>query len=296
MNLSVLLPVYGEANFISEAIISTLDNIEVEDKLIVLLDRISDNTKIIIEDFASKDERIMIINSPSPGITSALNLGVTYSDTNFIARMDADDVVINDRFNIQKEFLRSHPEYILIGSNIKLIDSGGKSLGMKFFPSRHHTIKQMLFFYNPIAHPSVMIRRTSLLKSGLYKIGTDGYEDYFLWKKLIHFGKFKNTRKCLLKYRIHDNQTSKYKKNVSVQFNKSYLDFLKPRNKSESRMHELYKKMTEKESKKLIPLLDYNFCKNYFISLIITPKSIVTLSYYYLINAIIAKFYLKLIK
>ena len=54
MSLSVLLPVYGEAGFICEAIISTLDDIELEDELIIILDRTSDNTKAIIEDFASK--------------------------------------------------------------------------------------------------------------------------------------------------------------------------------------------------------------------------------------------------
>ena len=106
MSLSVLLPVYGEASFICEAIISTLDDIELEDELIVILDRTSDNTKAIIKDFASKDGRIMVINSAEPGITNALNLGVRISSADFIARMDADDVVISGRFHKQKKILR----------------------------------------------------------------------------------------------------------------------------------------------------------------------------------------------
>jgi len=293
MSLSVILPVYGEQNFISEAIISTLDNIEVEDELIILLDRISDNTKTIIEYFASKDERIVMINSPSPGITSALNLGITHSDADFIARMDADDVVINDRFNTQKKFLGSHPEYVLIGSSIQLIDSGGKHIGLKIFPYRHHSIKRMMSFYNPIAHPSVMIRRIPLLESGLYEIGTDGYEDFILWKKLINFGKFKNTRNRLLKYRIHDNQTTK---SNSYLTDKIYLDMLKSHNKSFNRLNYLYKIVTSKENKLIYLLFKYKFCKYYFISLITIPKFVINLSYFYVINALIAKFYSKLIK
>jgi glycosyltransferase involved in cell wall biosynthesis len=293
MSLSVILPVYGEADFISEAIISTLDNIAVEDELIILFDRVSDTTKTIIEYFASKDKRIVVINSPSPGITSALNLGITHSDAEFIARMDADDVVINDRFNIQRKFLESHPKHILIGSNIQLIDSDGKTIGLKVYPSRHQSIKRMFSFYNPIAHPSVMIRRISLLESGLYKIGTDGYEDLFLWKKLINFGKFKNTRKILLKYRIHDNQVTK---KTSIQVSKSYLVFLESQNKSINRINDLYKKIINKKSSVTILLLDHKFYKNYFISLIIFPKLILTLSYFYVINASLSKIYSKQIK
>jgi len=293
MSLSVILPVYGEANFISEAIISTLDNIAVEDELIIILDRTSDTTKTVIEYFASKDKRIVVRNSPSPGITSALNLGIAHSDADFIARMDADDVVINDRFYIQKKFLKSHPKHILIGSGIQLIDSGGKSIGLKVFPLSHRVIKRMIPFYNPIAHPSVMIRRISLIKSGLYEIGTDGYEDYFLWKKLINFGKLKNTRKILLKYRIHDNQVTK--KN-NIQLSKSYSLSFKPYNKSVNRVEKLYKNVITKKSNLIFLLLDYKFCKNYFISLITLPKSVLTLSYYYVINALLAKIYSKLIK
>jgi glycosyltransferase involved in cell wall biosynthesis len=293
MSLSVILPVYGEADFISEAIISTLDNIAVEDELIILLDRVSDKTKTIIEYFASKDKRIVVINSPSPGITSALNLGITHSDAEFIARMDADDVVINDRFNIQRKFLESHQKHILIGSNIQLIDSDGKTIGLKVYPSRHQSIKRMISFYNPIAHPSVMIRRISLLESGLYKIGTDGYEDFFLWKKLINFGKFKNTRKILLKYRIHGNQVTK---KTDIQLSKNYLVSSESQNKSINRVNNLYKKIINKKSSVTILLLDYKFYKNYFISLIILPKSVLTLSYFYVINASFAKIYSKQIK
>jgi glycosyltransferase involved in cell wall biosynthesis len=293
MSLSVILPVYGEANYISEAIISTLDNIAFEDELIIMLDRTSDTTKTIIEYFASKDKRIVVINSPSPGITSALNLGIAHSDADFIARMDADDVVINDRFNIQKKFLESHPKYILIGSNIHLIDSDGKIVGLKVFPYRHQSIKRVVSFYNPIAHPSVMIRRISLLESGLYEIGTDGYEDLFLWKKLINFGKFKNTRKSLLKYRIHDDQITK-KNNILL--SNRYFDSLKPQNKSADRVNDLYNKIITKKSSVFLFLFSYKFIKNYFISLIINPKPILTLSYNYVINALLSKVYSKQIK
>jgi len=296
MSLSVLLPVYGEANFISEAIISTLDNIEITDELIIILDRTSDNTKAIIEDFASKDARIVMINSPSPGITSALNFGITYSDADFIARMDADDVVINNRFKLQKKFLEAHPKYILIGSNIQLIDTSGRKIGLKVYPSGNNSIKRMLFYYNPIAHPTVMIRRIFLLKSGLYKIGTDGYEDFYLWKKLSNFGKFKNSRKCFLKYRIHDNQISKQKNRSNSLSEKNYYEYLNIQNKRNYRLISLYMGIINKKNRSLISVFNSKFILDYFASLVYSPKSTLTLSYYYIVNAIVSKIHLKLSK
>ena len=297
MSLSVLLPVYGEASFICEAIISTLDNIELEDELIVILDRTSENTKAIIEDFASKDGRIVVINSEQPGITNALNLGVRISSADFIARMDADDVVINGRFHKQKKFLKSHPEYILIGSNIQFIDSAGRITGLKVFPSKHSSIKRMLFFYNPIAHPSVMIRRVSMLESGLYKSGTDGFEDFYLWQKLINLGKFKNSRKCFLKYRIHANQTSTQNISITNRQKALYLDFLIPENKCDYNLLYIYEKIISRQKKKIYTfLIDFKFIRIYFKSLFISPKSTFYLSFYYILNVIISKLCSKLTK
>ena len=291
MSLSVLLPVYGEASFICEAIISTLDDIELEDELIIILDRTSDNTKAIIEDFASKDGRIVVINSAEPGITNALNLGVRISSADFIARMDADDVVINGRFHRQKKFLKSHPEYILIGSNIQLIDSTGRKIGLKVFPNKHNSIKRMLFLYNPIAHPSVMIRRVPMLESGLYKIGTDGFEDFYLWRKLINFGKFRNFRKCFLKYRIHANQASSQDISTINGHNTFYFDFLKSENRSNYNLLYIYEKIISRKERKIYTLLiEKKFLRSYFKSLFVSPRSTFVVSFYYIVNILISKF------
>ena len=297
MSLSVLLPVYGEASFICEAIISTLDDIELEDELIIIQDRTSDNTKAIIEDFASKDGRIVVINSAEPGITNALNLGVRISSADFIARMDADDVVINGRFHKQKKFLKSHPEYILIGSNIQLIDSTGRKIGLKVFPSKHNSIKRMLIFYNPIAHPSVMIRRVSMLEFGLYKIGTDGFEDFYLWRKLINFGKFRNSRKCFLKYRVHANQASTQNISITNGHNTVFSDFLKSENKLNHNLLHMYEQIITRKRRKIYTfLIDFKFIRSYFLSLFVSPKSTFGLSFYYILNIMISKFNSKLTK
>ena len=279
LSLDILFPVHGEAHFISEAIISVLDEMNLEDKLYVVTDRISTSTNSIIEYFASKDLRITVIKSPEPGIVNALNLGIESSNSEFIVRMDSDDVIIKGRFSAQKKFLISHPKYVLVGSNIKLIDKHGNFIKRKYFPSKNHIIKSMLDYYNPVAHPAVMYRRISILEAGSYRTGTDKFEDYDLWLRLINVGKFKNLRRFFLNYRIHDNQFS----SVSTPFlgDKNEVNYSNSNKINFVRTKKLY------DSLKNSPLSVFklkNICR-YLLCLSINPIIIFRLTYFYVINS-----------
>jgi glycosyltransferase involved in cell wall biosynthesis len=279
LSIDILLPVHGEANFISEALISVLDEMNLEDKLYVITDRISTSTNSIIQYFASKDQRITVIKSLEPGIVNALNLGIESSNSEFIARMDSDDLVINGRFDAQEKFLISHPEYVLVGSNIKMIDEYGNFIKRKYYPSQNYVIKRMLDYYNPIAHPAVMYRRISILEAGSYWVGTDQFEDYDLWLRLAKLGKFKNLRRCFLNYRIHENQFS----SESNSFLRKKDDI---NHSNSNKMHfrmtkELYNSFKDSSLSFFNPrnILIYIFC------LAINPIIVLQLTYFYLINS-----------
>jgi hypothetical protein len=153
----------------------------------------------------------------------------------------------------------------------------------------------MLFFYNSIAHPSVMIRRTSLLESGLYEIGSEGYEDFYLWRKLINFGKFRNSRKCFLKYRIHTNQTSAQTSTTSSQYSAIYIDHLKSQNKRIYQLWHLYDKLLVKNEKNTYRfLINFKFLRIYIKSLILSPKFTSGLTFYFIINLTISRICSKL--
>jgi glycosyltransferase involved in cell wall biosynthesis len=249
-----------------------------EDKLYVITDRVSPNTNSIIEYFASKDKRIIVIKSLEPGIVSALNLGIESSQSEFIARMDSDDVVINGRFGAQKKFLISHPEYVLVGSNIKIIDKYGNFLGIRYFPNKNSSIKEMLYYYNPIAHPAVMYRRTSIIKVGSYRAGTDGFEDYDLWLKLIEVGKFKNLMRVYLSYRVHSNQFSFVQKGSLLRENT--IKNLNSK-KSAIRIRKLFNSI--KDSPLII--FKYKNIYSYILCLTISPRVILKLTFFYIINS-----------
>jgi hypothetical protein len=201
--------------------------------------------------------------------------------------MDSDDVVTKGRFGVQKKFLISHPKYVLVGSNIKLIDKYGNVIKRKYFPSKNYVIKRMLDYYNPIAHPAVMYRRISILEAGSYRAGTEQFEDYDLWFRLIKFGKFKNLRRFFLNYRIHDNQ-----------FSSASNPFLRDKNEiSHSNSNKINfvitKKLYDSFKNSSLSVLKPKNIYRYFLCLAINPIIVLLLTYFYIINSDYSKLYSK---
>ena len=209
--ISVILPVYNGEKYLAEAIDSILSQTYQNFELIIINDCSSDRTPEIISSFT--DERIRIINNPSNmKISRSLNKGIELAQGQFIARMDADDISLPERFQKQVAFLENYPDIGVVGSWIRRIDEKGNFINNMFRETRPETIKWDLFFGSPIAHPSVMMRAEVVRSSGGYSIDAFGCEDYELWTRLIKITRFANLPENLLLYRIHsENVSSKYR-------------------------------------------------------------------------------------
>lgn len=133
-----------------------------------------------------KNIPIDIIISPSScglaaGLNKLINKVLLNRKFGFIARMDADDLCINERFQKQKRFLIKNPKISILGSSvIEHYKKHGTEV-IKMQPSLHENIIKSLAFRNPLNHPSVMFRR-NVFKSGLrYKENVGLVEDWHLW-------------------------------------------------------------------------------------------------------------------
>jgi glycosyltransferase involved in cell wall biosynthesis len=209
MRVDILMPVYGSAPYLSESIISILEDMQPIDKLIIILDRASTNVVLIANFYSRIDKRIQIIESASPGISSALNKGIVASTADFLARIDCDDKILPGRLNVQRKFLKRRKNYVLVGSSYFNINENGIRYKSTILPSSHLSIKNLLLIKNPIAHPSVMFKRDAVIRSGGYNSEYDGIEDYELWVRLQEYGKFKNLNRRLIEYRSTTSQSSK---------------------------------------------------------------------------------------
>ncbi|MBI9043084.1 MAG: glycosyltransferase [Anaerolineaceae bacterium] len=221
--ISVIMPVYNGEQFLGEAVESILRQTYQNFEFIIIDDCSSDNSLEIINGF--KDKRITLIrNNKNFGVAISLNKGIDNSKGEFIARMDADDVSLPYRLENQIAYLNLYPEIGVLGASIMITDEGGKTRKLKKFPPNHEEIRfNLTICNNPIAHPTVMMRRQILESVGGY-CSHAKIEDYNLWKRLLDLTKFANLHEPQLLYRIH---SSNVMKNISEQMKMEVVSYSK---------------------------------------------------------------------
>jgi glycosyltransferase involved in cell wall biosynthesis len=207
--ISVILPVYNAQEYLAEAIESILAQTYQNFEFIIINDGSSDNSLNIIKSF--NDDRIHLIDRKNMGLVYSLNEALSIANGKYIARMDADDISLPDRFEKQL-FLMENNLLDICGSHYLLIDANNKINGLNLTPLSHDFCFLSLISKVPFAHPSVMIRKDFLLKynflygSSKYKIA----EDLDLWIRMYNAGaKFANLNEIVFKYRIIENSLSK---------------------------------------------------------------------------------------
>src|SRR4051812_10668575 len=103
--ISVVMPVYNCQRYLASAIGSILTQSYADFEFVIVDDGSTDRSREIIEGFAKKDSRVKLISRPNTGIVGALNDGVAAARGKYIARMDADDISMPERFQKQLDYM-----------------------------------------------------------------------------------------------------------------------------------------------------------------------------------------------
>lgn len=203
--ISVILPVYNGADFLAQAIESILNQTHSDFELIIIDDGSTDESLKVINLYAAKDERIVVIGRDNKGLVATLNEGIKVARGAWIARMDADDISLPKRFETQLlELENKHAD--ICGSWVRRF--GGFDNRVVKLPQTEEAIKMEMLFGTPLAHPTVMVR-AEVLKANPYNANFSNAEDYDLWARLIESGyKLVNVQEVLLHYRVHGMQVS----------------------------------------------------------------------------------------
>jgi glycosyltransferase involved in cell wall biosynthesis len=211
--ISILIPVHGEAPFFFDTLKSLLDQSFKGYEVIIVLDRVTDNIKSLIKKEIRNHKFIKVFESVKPGISAALNLGLEFCKANYIARIDSDDTMNVDRLLIQKKYLDENPEIVCVGSQIYKVNGNSEIVGQSKYPAAPFAINYILPYRNCIAHPSVMFRKNFITAVGGYNSSYDGCEDYDLWLRCLSVGKIANINLPLTNYRIWSGQFTSKKRN-----------------------------------------------------------------------------------
>jgi glycosyltransferase involved in cell wall biosynthesis len=207
--ITCILPAYNVAPYLAAALASVLAQTERDFEVLILDDGSVDATLAVAERFTADPRVRILVNARNLGLAATLNAGIQASDSRYIARMDADDVSLPQRFTRQVAYMEQHPEAGLCGARrMDHYPDGSVKKG------RIHTepayIKAALFWDTVISHPTFFLERERLSATGqLYDPACRAAEDYDLLCRLrphFHFG---NVAEPLLRYTVRADSLSR---------------------------------------------------------------------------------------
>lgn len=201
--ISVILPTYNAEKYLQESIESILNQSFQDFELLIIDDFSKDATRLIVNSY--KDRRIRLVDGPKRGLAAALNWGIKIAKGEYIARMDADDISLPERFEKQVSFLDKHADVSLVGSWQQKF---GASNNIHCPAEKHEDIKIRLLFSCDLCHSTLMWRRKDFITHNLFYNEKSPQEDYELWLRAIKKLKFHNLQEVLGKYRVSGKSIS----------------------------------------------------------------------------------------
>lgn len=186
MKISVIIPVYNAQRSIIRALDSviTQSNYSNEFEIIVVNDGSTDNSRNLIENYASKHigYNIKVINKENGGVSSARNVALKAARGKWIALLDSDDEWLPDKIKRQLDFINRHPNAAFVGTNLvgRLPRVGFKIVDC---PTKLK-VKDTLITMTPQTS-TVLFKRMILDTIGLYNENLTHGEDGDLWLRII---------------------------------------------------------------------------------------------------------------
>jgi len=217
--VSVIIPCWNYGRYLKEAIDSCLDQSYKNKEIIVVNDASTDSTKEICKGYNNKI--IYLENKKNRGVAFSRNKAIRASKGEFLAMLDADDIMLPKRIAWCLKEFEKDPSLGLVYGDAEIIDIKGKKIMDS--PSPEFNQKE-LFKRNFIKTSSVMIRRECVEKVGLFDEKLHGPEDYDLWIRIVKKFKAKRIPKIIYKMRYHpDSLCWTSERNGSMQKQLEYI-------------------------------------------------------------------------
>jgi hypothetical protein len=208
-DVTVLMAVRDGARYLAPAVASILRQTNRNLEFIVCDDGSTDETPDLLALYAAEDARIRLITLPAGGLVAALNRGLREARTEWVARMDSDDIAWPDRLRVQLAAAAAHPDAAAIGSGWRIIDPTGRPGEIVRPPTEPEAIATGLLERNCLAHPTMLLRRCAVMQVGGYRDAFRYAEDYDLWLRLSEHSPLYAVDEPLLDYREHPGQISR---------------------------------------------------------------------------------------
>ena len=213
MKVTILLPAYNAALYLRDSLDSIMRQAFKDFDVLLIDDGSMDDTSKIAIEYSNIDRRIKYYkNEKNIGLIKTLNKGLSLAKGEYIVRMDADDIMFDDRLYKQVKYMDSNPECFVCGGQMEYI--GGLTGMAPILPQKYEDLLYLSLINCPLYHPTTIIRNSAIKQFGLkYNDSYKHVEDYKFWSDIIfsHPNSIANIKDVVLFYRISNNQiTAKY--------------------------------------------------------------------------------------
>jgi hypothetical protein len=201
--VSVVMSVFNGERFVADSIDSILDQTFRDFEFIIIDDGSTDGTAEILASYLQADNRIIAHHHQNKGQVPSLNIGCGLARGRYIARIDADDIALPERFQRQIDFLEQHPQVALLGSSISNMDEMGRPLSTWPLPTGDKEIRERLFELQdiPFCHVTQMFRTEVFRAVKGYRTAFAPAEDYDLWLRMAEGWQLANLPEPLVQVR-----------------------------------------------------------------------------------------------
>ena len=223
--VTVIIGIYNCATTLVEALDSLYTQTFQDFKIVLCEDGSSDNTYQVAEEYALKHDNILLLrNEKNLGLNVTLNRCLEHVDTEYVARMDGDDISLPTRFEKEVKFLDGHPEFAFVSSPMIYFDDRGDFRVGKATPEPR---KEAFLYGRTFCHAPVMIRHEAYKAVGGYSVSKYllRVEDQHLWLKLYKNG-FRGYNLSEPLYKMRDDKNASRRRNFLNRRNEIYLKLL----------------------------------------------------------------------
>ena len=224
MKYSVLMSVYknDDPEFLRQALVSTYEEqTRKPDEIVIVFDGpLTEELCSVLNDFRNGKEDVVFFypQEVNRGLGEALRIGSGYCTGDYIFRMDSDDINHPMRFEKQANFVETHGDVDVVGTDISEFYQSHNEPNQRsrVCPAEHKDIVEMGKTRNPMNHVTVCMKRDALEKCGGYE-SLLLLEDYYLWLKMIVSGcKLANLHENLVYVRVGNGFESKRSSSVRI--------------------------------------------------------------------------------
>jgi len=208
--VSIIIPTFNRASFISQSIRSVLSQTFTDFEIIIIDDASTDNTLEVVEPFLYSSSVVFIQNLENKGISRNRNYGISIAKGKYIAMLDSDDVWIDiNKLSSQVSYLEHNIDCNVVGTWMVQIDELGNPLKLITFAQSDANIRKSILYRNHIAQSSVLFRKVAAQVVGGYDDALATMEDHDLWLRMGINGQFAVLPIYALGYRLHKSNITR---------------------------------------------------------------------------------------